>query len=331
MTHDAAEREVSLHAIGPAVAYEELRHHEDLEQDHYDSQPRHLLSIDDLRDDELVELTSPTRVDDVHLRPGLMALLFQQPSVRTMASFCAAAVRVGLAPLPVPVASDALRAQHDFFEEIGQLSLIASCVVVRSQQPLPREDVLACGRVPVINGGDGSNEHPTQTLLDLRTMRAFGLEGKTVALMGNLRDHRVHHSLARALVRLGVRLRLVSTAEVALPERFIGRARRGQVETVRAESRPEVDRALSGVDFLYLTPTQFWNVPHLSYGDVFKMDRARAARVLKPGAKILHPFPRLDELDRDLDGTGYDAYHLQTSLGPSVRARLLRLLLGRSD
>ena len=179
------------------------------------------------------------------------------------------------------------------------------------------------GLSPVVNAGDGSNEHPTQALVDIAAMRRDGLDGRTVVLMGNLRDHRVHHSLARLLGRQDVRLVLVSPAGLELPPRFLPEGAQ-QIEATDART---VDEVLATADFVYMTPVQYWNTPDARHGDVLSMDLARARRVLRREAKVLHPFPRLGELAEDLDGSPWDGYHAQTALGPEVRRRTLALLL----
>lgn len=288
---------------------------------------RNFLSINDVDDAELEQLTRPAFEERRDGPPiaGAMAFLFEQVSLRTMSSFAAAGVSVGLTPIPLTVRGQVSRDRVDFNDEVRQLSLIARCVVARSASPLA-PIAHRPGASPVINAGDGSNEHPSQALLDVATMRSFGpLQGRRVTLMGNLR-HRVHHSLLMALERLGARARLVSTAGMAMDPKYTSRATEIRV----ADTGAEVDEALHDADFVYQTPLWHWEAPErdpqtmAAYG----LQRERAERVLKTGAKILHPFPRTEELDPDLDGTCFDAYHLQTSMGPAVRRRLLMLLLG---
>jgi aspartate carbamoyltransferase catalytic subunit len=89
----------------------------------------------------------------------------------------------------------------------------------------------------------------------------------------------------------------------------------------------EVDEVLSRADFVYLTPTEYYSRPHVEFGDLFALNLARAQSVLRPSAKILHPFPRLKELAFDVDKTSYNGYHLETSLATPVRRRMLDWLL----
>ena len=157
-----------------------------------------LLSIDDVSDYELLLLTSPESQTwhPPAMTHGTLAFLFEQASLRTMSSFATAGARVGLAPIAITTKGGAFRDQCDLYDEIDQLSLTSNCVVVRTATELDRSRLVKCA-APVVNAGDASNEHPTQTLLDIAVMRSLGLFGKTVAIVGNLRDHRTAHSLAK--------------------------------------------------------------------------------------------------------------------------------------
>jgi aspartate carbamoyltransferase catalytic subunit len=288
---------------------------------------RQLLSVSDLSVAELLALTQPhfenTSPAPCMLR-GTLALLFEQPSLRTVSSFAKAGTALGLAPVAPSIRGDAFRDQADFLDEILQLGLTSDCVVVRSAKPLER-GCFTHMRAPLVNAGDGDNEHPTQAVLDITTMRYLGATNPTVVLVGNLKDHRVHHSLALGLARMGWRTRLVSPPGFELPAKFHA----PEAEGISATTDDQVDEALAGADFVYLTPSKYWNQPQLSFGSRFSLDLARAQRVLPSHAKVLHPFPRFGELAADLDHTTYDAYHLQTSLGPRVRARLLSWVTGQ--
>ena len=284
---------------------------------------RHLLSVDDLSDSEVMLLTQPQpRGEPYRGVRGTLAFLFQQPSVRTMSSFASAGVQAGLTPITVTATGEAPRDQCDVVDEIRQLSLTSACVVARASRPL---DVGALRGIsaPVVNAGDGSNEHPSQALLDTACLRQRGLEGKTVVLMGNLRDHRVHHSLVKVLQRLGVTVRLVCPRNLGMPQQYL----HAPIACLETDSIREVDAVLATADYVYMSPVAYWNNPNASPGAAFTLDLERATRVLKRGAIILHPFPRLGELAHDLDGTVFDGYHAQTAMGPEIRRRLLSFLL----
>jgi aspartate carbamoyltransferase catalytic subunit len=175
----------------------------------------------------------------------------------------------------------------------------------------------------VVNAGDASNEHPTQTILDIAVMRSLGLFNKTVAIVGNLRDHRTAHSLAKGLGRLPVNLRLVAPDGLAMPDRYVP----GHAEVGVANTAAEVDALIEDADFIYLPPVRYWNSPDLDFSGAYGFNLPRAERVLLPSAHILHPFPRFAELDRSVDGSKFDAYRMQTAMGRAVREHILRLML----
>lgn len=284
---------------------------------------RHLLGVDDLSDAELLALTHPAGLAPMLSRGpwGTLGMLFEQPSLRTASGFAASGLRVGLVPVQVNARGHEVRAQLNLADELHQLSVNTDCVVVRASEPLDPEALRTCP-APVINAGDGCREHPTQALIDLAALRALGLDGQRVTLMGNLRDHRTQHSLARVLMRLGVQVTLLAPPGMAMPAAFAG-----GVVTVESEDDEVVDEILSGSDFVYLTPTRYWNTLQPHGGSAFRLDLARAQRVLREGAVVLHPFPRLDELDVSLDASSFNGYHRQLAGANAVRARALRLLL----
>lgn len=284
---------------------------------------RHFLSINDVSTEELLSLTEPgLRAKTSHCRQGLLSMLFEQPSLRTMSSFASAGVQAGLTPIAITTTGDALRDQCDIPDELSQLSLISSIVVSRTLRAFEDLPLQSFG-ASLINAGDGSNEHPSQALADIAAMRRHQLENKHVVLMGNLRDHRVHHSLAMGLKTLGVSFSCVSPEGLLLPSRYGCEEHPSYVP----QSPGEVDDILSGADFVYLTPTKYWNTPAIESGAAFSLNLARAKSVLKTSAKVFHPFPRLGELAHDVDGSPYDGYSDQVRHGPEIRRRLLELLL----
>jgi len=286
---------------------------------------RHLLVVDDLSDQEVLMLTRPCFSPPPPTRTpwGTLSLLFDQPSVRTAAGFAASGLRVGLVPLGVQARGHSARDRVSIDDEVHQLSFISDCVAVRSSDTLHTEALRHCD-APVINAGDGCHEHPTQALIDLAALRMLGLEDQRVVLMGNLRDHRTQHSLARLLTRLGVTVTLLSPPGMAMPARFTG-----GLTTIETDDADEADAVLSTSDFVYLTPTRCWNTPEHRCGAAFRLDLARARRVFRPTVRVLHPFPRTDELDPSVDASPYNAYHRQLALANGVRTRLLAHLLGR--
>jgi len=289
----------------------------------------------DLTDIELIHLCTPL---DAHRyitssriprpRGGIATFLFQQPSLRTHSSFAAAAAALGLTPVTITTTGGELRDQCDLIDELVQLSYTSRVVISRTAFCLSDERLTRL-RCPLLNAGDASNEHPSQALLDLTTLRTLGLRADShVVLLGNLAGHRVNHSLLLGLLRLGIPVTLLSPVGLEMPVQYLqGTSGSARVRAFALASPDAADSILSTADFIYQSPLPAWTDPRRGPLAAHALTLERARRVLKPQARILHPFPRHGELGADLDGSAYDGYTLQTSLGPAVRARLLQFVL----
>lgn len=292
---------------------------------------RHLLGVGGLLDHELDALSTPfneAQVGGEGLMRGIVSFLFQQPSLRTHSSFAAAATMLGLNPVSITTTGGELRDQCDLEDEIIQLSMTSKVVVARTTFELVPERFRQM-RCPLLNAGDAANEHPSQTLLDLTVLRTLGMQTSShVVLLGNLKGHRVNHSLFLGLQRLGVRVTLLAPAGLQMPKRYFeAQGLASNVQELPLGDVALADEVLSTADFVYQSPLPAWSSPNQAPLDAHRLDIVRAARVFKKTARVLHPFPRHGELDASLDGSRYDAYTLQTSLGPMVRARLLNFVL----
>jgi aspartate carbamoyltransferase catalytic subunit len=183
--------------------------------------------------------------------------------------------------------------------------------------------------VPVINGGDGSNQHPTQTFLDLYTIRtAMGrLDGLKIAFLGDLRYGRTVHSLTKALLHFDADLWFVGPPSLRLPEDLRDALKDAGRLGPEVETLDEVPQ----VDVIYATRIQKERFPDpLDYERMrhaYRLDRATVKR-FGPGVKILHPLPRTTEVDPDLDDHPGALYFQQVRNGVTVRMALLSLLLG---
>lgn len=185
-------------------------------------------------------------------------------------------------------------------------------------------------RLPVINGGDGSNQHPTQTLLDLYTLqqRAGRIEGLEVAFVGDLKYGRTVHSLIRSLSWFGARLWLVAPPSLQLPQDFLDDLREAGTEHHLVE---ELAAIPAGVDVLYLTRIQ-----KERFADAIEYERVRNAYQVHPenvarfGERItlMHPLPRVTEIHAALDRHPGAAWFDQARNGVVVRQALLALCLG---
>jgi aspartate carbamoyltransferase catalytic subunit len=182
--------------------------------------------------------------------------------------------------------------------------------------------------VPVINAGDGAGHHPTQTLLDLYTIREnAGLDDLTIGIMGDLKYGRTVHSLAQALTRFDATQHFVSPESLALPPEV-----RYDLHEAGASVRSHTDLepVLPELDVLYVTRIQRERFPdeneYRAVADAYGIDLG-TLEAAKPDLSIMHPLPRVDEIDPAIDGTDHAAYFEQAHNGIPVRMALLDLLL----
>lgn len=299
-----------------------------------------LISIRDLSNDAIAglfaladEFAAAPRQRLTLARDAVMAALFYEPSTRTRMSFEAAMLRLGgqVITMADPAASSA--AKGETLADTARIVESYSDVIVLRH---PREGAARLAAemagVPVINAGDGAREHPTQTLLDLYTiLREKGrLSGVTVALCGDLKHGRTVHSLVQGLARFGARILCVAPAGLELPAAM--QRSLGEQFGVEIASYESLETApLHACDVLYVTrlqkerfadPAEFARVR-----SSYQVSRATLTRA-REDAIVLHPLPRVDELDFSLDGDPRAAYFRQAAYGVPVRMALIAGVLG---
>ncbi len=298
---------------------------------------RDIISIRDLtREDvdyilETAELMEPlTRVGSDILKGKILANLFFEPSTRTRLSFEAAIRRLGGDHIGFSQpAGSSVEKGENLADTIRTVENYADVIVLR--HPLEGAAKMAAefSAVPVINAGSGSEEHPTQALLDLYTIkREIGkIDGLSVAVLGDLRYGRTVHSLAYALALYDVTLYLVS------PELL--RARKEVLEHVKKKIKifevRNVDEIIPKIDVLYVTRIQKERFP-----DPEEYEKVRGSyritldtvRHAKSSLAILHPLPRVDEIAPEVDSTAHAKYFKGVWYGLAVRMGILALVLG---
>jgi len=330
---------------------------------------RHLVSIDDLSLAEIRELfeLAKTFGDDLlswsHLCRGqISASLFYEPSTRTRLSFESAMLRLGGG---VITAAEMLSSSASKGESLADTVRVVSggyADVLVLRHPSEGSVRLASqySHVPVINGGDGSHEHPTQTLCDLYTLwvEKGDLEGLDVVLAGDLRYSRTIHSFIYALARFGANIVCVPHNGLELPDYVLRRLREQYgAEPLRADTSRLGDLAGES-DAVYLTPqkphqlslftdARGLQVEHIDavymtrpqterHGDEAMEaypslgQRGMAAESLRD-AVVMHPLPRREEISAELDSDPRSVYFKQASRGVPIRMAILSVLLGRHE
>jgi aspartate carbamoyltransferase catalytic subunit len=303
-----------------------------------DLQGRDIISIRDFTRAELDHMLSVADQIEPLARRGsdmlkgkIMATLFFEPSTRTKLSFESAMYRLGGTNIGFaePDATSVQKGEN-LSDTVRVVESYADILVVR--HPLEGASRLASefARIPVINAGSGSEEHPTQAILDVYTMKreCNSIDGLKVAMIGDLRYGRTVHSLAYALsLYSNVKLFLVSPDLLRM---------RGEVledigRSVEVEEARDLKKVLNEVDVIYMTRIQ-----KERFADPAEYEAVRGSYRLtqadlegaKKNAIVMHPLPRVDEVDADVDNTPHARYFQQVWYGLLVRMGLLALVLG---
>jgi aspartate carbamoyltransferase catalytic subunit len=300
---------------------------------------RHVLESQQFSRSLLEELF--TRADEMRADPHraagrlqgrIMAALFYEPSTRTRLSFESAMLRLGGRTIGTDNAREfSSVAKGETLEDtIRIVAGYADVIVLRHHDEGAARRAAAVSDVPVINGGDGKGQHPTQALLDLYTVRdELGrLDGVRVAIVGDLANGRTARSLAELLTRYrDVEVWFVAPEQVAM-----GRDIKEQLDHrgLRWHETQDLDAVLPEVDVVYQTRIQKERfadeAAYRAVKGVYVIDRPAMER-LRPGAIVMHPLPRLDEITPDVDADPRAAYFRQARNGVQVRMALLDMVL----
>jgi aspartate carbamoyltransferase catalytic subunit len=294
--------------------------------------------------DKMIPYANRDRVTRV-LEGAILGNMFFEPSTRTRVSFgCAWNLLGGEVRETTEVKASAIAKGESFYDTARVLSGYSDIIVMRHQTEGSVEEFSAASRVPVINGGDGSNEHPSQALLDLYTIRKeMEGRGKTVAdlriaLIGDLRYGRAVHSLCKLLsLYKNIHFTLISPAELRLPETYVEDIKASGHVVVESE---DLQAGIAHADILYVTRTQEERFPTQEEADkykgLFRLNQAIYTENCEPNTVIMHPLPRdsrgdARELDDDLNENPNLAIFRQTDNGVVIRMALFALILDVVD
>ncbi|MFZ2070863.1 MAG: aspartate carbamoyltransferase [Halobacteriota archaeon] len=260
----------------------------------------------------------------------LLANLFYEPSTRTRLSFEAAMKRLGGAVINLSSQeSSSVAKGENLADTIRTVSGYCDVIALRHPQEGASRMAASFSSVPLINAGDGAGQHPTQTLLDLYTIKREGLlGGLRIALIGDLKYGRTVHSLAYALSLYGATLFFVSPNALKMPEEIRSDLKEAGAETFEYTDIKEV---IKDVDVLYVTRIQKERFPDpAEYNKVAGTYRI-TTEMLKANEEVvvMHPLPRVYEIDAAVDGTRNARYFTQSFYGVPVRMAILSILLGK--
>jgi aspartate carbamoyltransferase catalytic subunit len=315
---------------------------------------RHVLSVDQFDRDAIGRIFSVAdamepyaqrkRVTRV-LDGAILGNMFFEPSTRTRISFgCAFNMLGGDVRETTEVKASSLAKGESLFDTARGLSGYSDIIVMRHPEAGSVAEFASASRVPVINAGDGPNEHPSQALLDLYTIRkemaARGrdIDRLRIAMVGDLRYGRAVHSLCKLLAKFdGIHFNLVSPPGLEAPDEIVEALReRGHAVTLLND----LARGIHHVDILYVTRTQEERFPSQEEADryrgLFRLNQTVYTENCEPNTVIMHPLPRdsrsqANELDSDLDENPNLAIFRQTDNGVLLRMALFALILDVAD
>lgn len=300
---------------------------------------RHVVSINDFTKEEIlhildeaermVEIARGEKASSV-MEGKILSTLFFEPSTRTRLSFESAMQRLGGKVLGFSEAKTSSISKGETLADTMRMAAAYSDIIVlRHSSEGAARMASQFSTKPVINGGDGAGQHPTQTLLDLFTMRKeMGrLNELEVTILGDLKYGRTTHSLAYALALFNAKLNLVAPEQLLMPEEVIL-----HLTEMGAEVRQSTDlnEMIPGSDVLYSTRIQKERfadeTEYLQVKDVYQIDN-ELLRDAKKELIILHPLPRRNEIQAEVDSTPHARYFIQAFNGVPVRMALIKLLI----
>lgn len=267
------------------------------------------------------------------LKGKILVNLFYEPSTRTASSFTAAMERLGGSVIPInEVKYSSVAKGESLPDTIRSLECYSDVLVLRHPEIGASAMAAKYARKPVINGGDGTGEHPTQALLDLFTIREeHGQpDGLTITMLGDLKHGRTVHSLSRLLSLYDVRLNYVSPNVLRMPEKIIKEI---DEKGIPQSEYSELTEVLPETDVLYVTRVQ-----KERFADPEEYEKVKSVYVITPktmeAAKenmvLMHPLPRVGEISMELDDDPRAAYFRQMEYGMYVRMALLAMVLGKA-
>lgn len=300
---------------------------------------KHLISINDLQraDLELV-LNTAARLQKKPqpelLKHKVIASCFFEASTRTRLSFETAIQRLGASVVGFSDSSNTSLGKkgETLADTISVISTYVDAIVMRHpQEGAARLASEFSTGVPILNAGDGANQHPTQTLLDLFTIRQTQgrLDNLDVAMVGDLKYGRTVHSLTQALAKFpNNRFYFIAPDALAMPPYILHML---EEKGMNYSLHNSIEEMAGQVDILYMTRVQKERLDPSEYASVKAQFILRAAnlRQVRDNMKVLHPLPRIDEISTDVDKTPYAWYFQQAGNGIFARQALLALILNK--
>ena len=295
-----------------------------------------LISIKDFSKEEILHILDVAKEfeqnrEQSFLTGKVIACLFFEPSTRTRLSFEAAVNRLGARVIGFPDNRNTSQTKGETFEDtIRIVSGYADMIVMRHPTEGTAEIASKISPLPIINAGDGSTQHPTQTLLDLYSIQKTqgSLENLKINMVGDLKYGRTVHSLTEAMSHFHPHFVFTSPDELKMPEKYLHELDEKGIPYQEAKT---IEEHLNDSDILYMTRVQ-----QERFTDKAEYEKVQDTYVLsadmlggvKDNMKILHPLPRVNEIATDVDETPYAYYFQQAQNGMYVRMAVISYLMG---
>lgn len=300
-------------------------------------QPKNLISINSLSKKEILRILDLAKdfeknpVQIKLLKGKVIATAFYEPSTRTRLSFESAISRLGGEIVGFSdTNSTSVKKGESLKDTIMMLSNYSDMIILRHPREGSSRFASEISKMPIINAGDGANQHPTQTLLDLYTIKETQkkLSNLNITFVGDLKYGRTVHSLVLALIEFNCNFIFVSPEELKMPQSIIFELKNRNINFIETT---DIEKNLDKADILYMTRIQ-----KERFSDELEYEKVKSAYVLtneiventKSTFKILHPLPRVDEIDISVDENPKAYYFKQAENGVYVRQAIMTLLLG---
>jgi len=314
-----------------------LTHYDKSERINYNNiMTKSLISIRDFSKEEILHILDVAdefekNREQNFLQGKVIACLFFEPSTRTRLSFETAVNRLGARVIGFPDSRNTSVSKGETLEDtIRIVSNYVDMIVMRHPNAGAADIAAKNASVPVINAGDGANQHPTQTILDMYAIKKTQgrLDDLTINMVGDLKYGRTVHSLTEAMSLFRTHFIYTAPKELEMPKEYIDMLLE---KNIPFEETSALEDHLNDCDILYMTRVQQERFPdkedYDKVKDVYRLTASMLSGVRK-NMKILHPLPRINEIAKDVDDTPYAYYFKQAGGGMYVRMAIISYLLG---
>lgn len=298
--------------------------------------PKSLISIHDFTKDEILHILEVAKEFEANRSQRLLdgkvvACIFFEPSTRTRLSFETAANRLGARVIGFSDSTNTSVSKGETFNDtIKMVTNYVDLIVMRHPLEGSARYASEIATVPVINAGDGANQHPSQTLLDMYSiLKTQGrLDGLTINMVGDLKYGRTTHSLLQAMSDFDAKFIFTAPDELRMPDEYKDFLDRKGIEYTETD---KIENHIDDTDILYMTRVQqerFTDaMEYERVKDVYRLD-ASMLKNARPNMKVLHPLPRVGEIAQNVDETPFAYYFKQAENGLYVRMAIIAYLMG---